>query len=104
MFNNKKGNLTFVLSASGHIAGIVNPASRDRRNYWLNDNIKVDADTWLEGAASVQGSWWKHWSAWAAKHSGKKVPARNHPGSKAHPVIEPAPGRYVRAKAPPGAA
>ncbi len=104
LLNRNKSNLTFVLSASGHIAGIVNPASRDRRNYWLNEHIGPDAEAWLAGATSVQGSWWKHWSAWAAPHGGGPVPARTQLGSKAYPVIEAAPGRYVHAKAPPAAA
>lgn len=96
-----KGDQTFVLSASGHIAGIINPASANRRNYWLNSDIGPDAETWLAGATSVPGSWWKHWSAWVAPHGGGKVPARVALGAKGYPEIEAAPGRYVRAKADP---
>ena len=96
-----KGKLTFVLSASGHIAGVINPASRDKRNYWTDGTPGADAETWLAGAASQPGSWWKHWSAWLKKHAGKSVPARTALGSAAYPEIEAAPGRYVREKATP---
>ncbi len=98
-----QGDLTFVLSASGHIAGVINPAAANRRHYWLNSNISPDANTWLAGAALVPGSWWKHWSAWITPYGGRKKSARATLGSKKHPVIEPAPGRYVRVKADPPA-
>ena len=98
-----KGKQTFVLSASGHIAGIVNPASRDRRNYWIsgeaNDTLGADAEAWLAGATSKPGSWWKHWSAWLTQHAGAMMPARATLGNLDYPEIEPAPGRYVREKA-----
>ena len=96
-----KGDLTFVLSASGHIAGIVNPARANKRNYWVNEDLSTDADTWLGASKPVPGSWWNHWAAWAAPHGGGKVPARKISGSKKYPVIEPGPGRYVHAKAEP---
>ncbi len=99
-----KGKLTFVLSASGHIAGIVNPARANKRNYWLNDDTSTDADSWRGASTPVPGSWWNHWSAWAAPYGGGKVPARKAAGSKKHPIIEPGPGRYVRAAAEPAAA
>ena len=94
-----KGDLTFVLSASGHIVGIVNPAAANKRNYWLNENIVPDANEWLAGATPVPGSWWTHWNTWATPYGGGQVPARTQSGSKKHSVIEAAPGRYVRARA-----
>ena len=111
-----KGKQTFVLSASGHIAGIINPASQDRRNYWTqsaassedngsaSDKPGADAEAWLASATSEPGSWWKHWSAWLAQHGNAKIPARTKLGSAGYPEIEPAPGRYVREKALPPAA
>jgi polyhydroxyalkanoate synthase len=98
-----QGDKTFVLSASGHIAGVINPASRNRRNYWTNATLAGNPDEWLAGAQSHAGSWWTHWSAWLASHAGAKIPARAHPGGAGYTEIEAAPGRYVREK-PPAAA
>ncbi|HTD90670.1 MAG TPA: alpha/beta fold hydrolase, partial [Burkholderiales bacterium] len=102
-----QGKQTFVLAASGHIAGVVNPASRNKRNYWVGgtdgtDGTKgADADAWLASAASHPGSWWKHWSAWLKRHAGKAIPARTALGGAGYTEIEAAPGRYVREKAIP---
>ncbi len=93
-----QGRQTFVLSASGHIAGVINPASRDKRNYWTDGTASADADTWLAGATSRPGSWWKHWSAWLAPHAGKRMKARATLGGAGYTEIEAAPGRYVREK------
>jgi polyhydroxyalkanoate synthase subunit PhaC len=92
------GDVTFVLGASGHIAGVINPPAKKKRNYWVGE-IEEEADTWLENARSEPGSWWPTWSAWLAEHAGDEVPAPNAAGSSKYPVIEPAPGRYVKAKA-----
>jgi polyhydroxyalkanoate synthase len=97
-----QGKQTFVLSASGHIAGVINPASRDKRNYWTSGPAGADPDTWLAGATSHAGSWWKHWSAWLASHGGAQVAARAKLGGTRYTEIEAAPGRYVREKATPG--
>jgi polyhydroxyalkanoate synthase len=88
-------DLTFVLGASGHIAGVVNPPAANRRNYWTNPLVTDDADAWFDRAQSVPGSWWPHWASWLANHAGamRRAPARS--GSDAHPPLEPAPGRYV---------
>jgi polyhydroxyalkanoate synthase len=86
----------FVLSASGHIAGVINPASRNRRNYWLGGKLVKDPERWLKSAQSQPGSWWTHWSAWLAKYGGERVPARASVGSAQYPELEPAPGRYVK--------
>ena len=90
------GKIDFVLAASGHIAGVINPAARNRRSYWLGDGLVIDPGQWLAAATAHPGSWWHHWRAWLAGHGGGRVPARTVLGSGRLPVIEPAPGRYVR--------
>ena len=92
------GRIEFVLSASGHIAGVINPASKNRRNFWLNAKLEQDPDRWLAAATSQPGSWWKHWGDWLAAFGGREVPARSQLGSDRHREIEPAPGRYVKEK------
>jgi polyhydroxyalkanoate synthase len=92
------GKMEFVLSASGHIAGVINPASKNRRNYWLNPQLEQDPERWLDAATSMPGSWWKHWADWLAQFGGTEVPARSALGSGTHRQIEPAPGRYVKEK------
>jgi polyhydroxyalkanoate synthase len=93
-----RGPIVFVLAASGHIAGVINPASRNRRNYWLGGKLTKNPEAWLQKAASRPGSWWTHWAAWLEKHGGARVPS-GAPGSPDYPEIEPAPGRYVKEKA-----
>ncbi|HSF47706.1 MAG TPA: class I poly(R)-hydroxyalkanoic acid synthase [Burkholderiales bacterium] len=93
------GETTFVLGASGHIAGVINPASKNKRNYWADGAGKDDPEQWLASAKGIPGSWWPHWSAWLAKYAGEQVPARNKLGSKEYSPIEPAPGRYIKEKA-----
>jgi polyhydroxyalkanoate synthase len=87
---------TFVLGASGHIAGVINPASKNKRNYWIGAEPGANADDWLADAHEVPGSWWTHWSAWLRKHGGATVPARKKLGNRKYRSIEPAPGSYVR--------
>lgn len=93
------GDVTFVLGASGHIAGVINPPASGKRNYWTNDLVTEDADDWFARADSVPGSWWPHWSAWLAAHAGAKHAAPKHAGSGAYPPLAPAPGSYVRESA-----
>ncbi|MCF8197779.1 MAG: class I poly(R)-hydroxyalkanoic acid synthase [Sulfuritalea sp.] len=93
------GETTFVLGASGHIAGVINPAVKNKRNYWVNDKQTANADEWFDTASEVKGSWWPVWAKWLKGHGGKAVPARARLGSKDHPAGEPAPGRYVKEKA-----
>jgi polyhydroxyalkanoate synthase subunit PhaC len=88
------GPVRFVLTSSGHIAGIVNPPG-PKRKHWLNDAVPRDADEWLAGATEVSGSWWEDWAAWAASRGGERQ-APPPMGSDAHPPLEDAPGSYVR--------
>jgi len=92
------GEKRFVLGASGHIAGVINPASKDRRSFWMNDTLPARADDWLAAAGEHKGSWWKDWSAWLAPQGGAQRDARQ-PGSPKHAPVEPAPGRYVKQRA-----
>ncbi len=85
---------TFILSESGHIAGIINPPSKKKYGHYTNPELGLTADDWLDAADKHEGSWWPRWDAWLSKKSGKKVTART-PGSKKHPVLADAPGTYV---------
>ncbi|MGQ0654441.1 MAG: PHA/PHB synthase family protein [Betaproteobacteria bacterium] len=89
---------TFVLGASGHIAGVVNPAAKKRRSHWISskENFPSDADAWLASAEEIPGSWWTRWSDWLAIHAGAKRAAPKKPGNRKYKPIEPAPGRYVK--------
>src|SRR6056297_1076036 len=89
---------TFVVSQSGHIAGIVNPPNKKKYGHYTNDDLSDDAETWRDSATFHDGSWWPRWEAWLRKRSGKKVAARE-PGDSEHPPLAPAPGTYVRVKA-----
>ena len=93
------GETTFVLGASGHIAGAINPASKNRRSYWHSEAAIADPEEWLEQAEEHPGSWWLHWIEWLKPFGGKQVAARKRLGSTRYEPIEPAPGRYVKAKA-----
>lgn len=93
------GDPLFVLGASGHIAGVVNPPAKKKRNYWIGGTERItDADEWLEKAEKVPGSWWPRWYEWLEERAGKKVPAPEVQGNESHPVLEPAPGQYVKVK------
>jgi len=94
-----RGETTFVLGASGHIAGVINPASKNKRNHWIGMEAKSDADEWLAGAVDVPGSWWPHWSDWLAGHAGPMVAVSGAPPQGPYRPIEAAPGRYVKEKA-----
>jgi len=89
----------FVLGASGHIAGVINPPAKKKRSYWINDSLPSQAEEWFEGATECPGSWWTEWTSFLAEHAGEEIKAPNKQGSKKHPPIEAAPGRYVKVKA-----
>jgi polyhydroxyalkanoate synthase len=91
--------VTFVLGASGHIAGVINPPAKVKRSHWTHTALPDRAEEWLAGATEHPGSWWPVWADWLKPHGGKLVPAPKTPGNARHQPIEPAPGRYVKAKA-----
>ncbi|MAN81215.1 MAG: class I poly(R)-hydroxyalkanoic acid synthase [Magnetovibrio sp.] len=94
-----KGPIRFVLSASGHIAGVINPPAANKYCYWTNAQTPKDPDAWLAKATQHEGSWWPDWDAWAKKQSGKNtVPARI-PGDGKLPALDDAPGTYVKIRA-----
>ncbi len=98
------GKKRFVMGASGHIAGVINPPAKKKRSYWTNDKLPVNKFPatqveWLKTATEHPGSWWTDWSSWLKGHAGKQVAAPKTYGSKKYQAIEPAPGRYVKAKA-----
>ncbi|WP_340247192.1 class I poly(R)-hydroxyalkanoic acid synthase [Sulfitobacter pontiacus] len=89
---------TFVMTQSGHIAGIVNPPSKGKYGHYTNDNLSLDHEDWLEGAKFHEGSWWPRWGAWLENRSDGKVDARI-PGEKGRDTLGDAPGTYVVRKA-----
>jgi polyhydroxyalkanoate synthase len=93
------GKSLFVLGASGHIAGVINPASKNKRSFWSGGTQGEDADQWLETAQASPGSWWTHWARWLKPHAGKAVPAPKRLGNAKYKPIEPAPGAYVKVRA-----
>jgi polyhydroxyalkanoate synthase len=93
------GPVKYVLSGSGHIAGVVNPPASRKYQYWTNDNIRdISLIDWVKGAQEHKGSWWPNWREWLANIDAEEVPARAA-GSDALPPIEDAPGSYVRVRA-----
>jgi polyhydroxyalkanoate synthase len=94
----------FILGASGHIAGVINPAAKKKRSYWSNDQPRaakakpLSAEQWMAGATEHAGSWWPEWAAFLAEHGGADVKAPAKPGNKRHAPIEAAPGRYVKVR------
>ncbi len=94
-----KGKRRFVLGASGHIAGVINPPAKGKRSHWTGDRLPARADDWFAAATEHPGSWWPDWAAWLKPLAGRQVPAHKAPGNRQFKAIEPAPGRYVNAKA-----
>lgn len=103
------GKKRFVMGASGHIAGVINPPAKNKRSYWTHDKLSTrsaagakfpaaQAD-WLKGATEHPGSWWTDWSGWLEGHAGKQIAAPKAYGNRQYKAIEPAPGRYVKVKA-----
>jgi polyhydroxyalkanoate synthase subunit PhaC len=92
------GPVKYVLSGSGHIAGVINPPAANKYQYWTNDNIHAGSVAeWLKGAEEHKGSWWPDWRAWVGEFDPEQVPARAI-GNDAYPPIEDAPGSYVRVR------
>jgi polyhydroxyalkanoate synthase len=92
------GETRFVLAASGHVAGVINPPARNKRSHWLNDDLESDPQGWFDGAEEEPGSWWPDWNAWMRRRSGGTIPAPAQQGNARFSPIEPAPGRYVKEK------
>lgn len=92
------GPVRFILAGSGHIAGVINPPSAKKYQYWTNDKLPDAVEDWREGATEHPGSWWPDWDAWLSKKSGAKVPARK-PGDGKLKALDDAPGTYVKIKA-----
>jgi polyhydroxyalkanoate synthase len=89
---------TFIVTQSGHIAGIVNHPSKNKYGHYTNPDMSLDHKDWLQNADFTEGSWWPRWDAWLKKRSGKQISARI-PGDSSHPVLAEAPGTYVAIKA-----
>lgn len=91
------GPVRFVLSGSGHIAGVVNPPAKNKYGHWVNEKLPVSPDEWFAGSKEIAGSWWPDVLEWNKPYRGEMVPARKVGGGKLKP-IEPAPGSYVKVK------
>jgi polyhydroxyalkanoate synthase len=92
-----KGQVTFMMAGSGHIAGVINHPDAKKYQHWTNDKVPATVEEWIEGATETPGSWWPHWDKWLSKQSGEMVEARV-PGDRKLKVIEAAPGAYARMK------
>jgi polyhydroxyalkanoate synthase len=90
------GPVSFLLGGSGHNAGVINPPSANKHGYWVNDAMPETAEAWFEGAGKRDGSWWPKWQAWLSANGGSEKVKARVPGDGKLPVIEPAPGSYVR--------
>jgi polyhydroxyalkanoate synthase len=92
------GKVRFVLAASGHIAGVVNPPEAGKYSHWVGDDLPADPDSWFQGATELSGSWWPDWHRWVASQDKAQVPARK-PGDGALKALADAPGEYVMVQA-----
>ena len=88
----------FVLAASGHVAGVINPPTRNKRSHWVNDDLDSDPQEWFDAAEETPGSWWPDWDAWMKQHSSGGVAAPAQQSNAQYPIVESAPGRYVKRK------
>lgn len=100
LMHHLRGPRTFLLAGSGHIAGVVNPPSSKKYQYWTNDGPAQSLEEFVAGASETPGSWWPHWIAWLRDQDDHEVPAKGKrvPGAKGDTVIEDAPGRYVKTR------
>ena len=96
-----QGKNRFVLGASGHIAGVINPPAKNKRYYFENNKLVPTAAEWLEGAKQIPGSWWPDYTKWLEQFAGDKKPASNSFGNAKYKKMEAAPGVYVKEKATP---
>nr|WP_245968745.1 class I poly(R)-hydroxyalkanoic acid synthase [Tibeticola sediminis] len=97
-----RGKKRFVMGASGHIAGVINPPTANKRSHWTREDGKFPStvEEWIAGATEHPGSWWPDWARWLAAHAGDSIPApKTYGRGRKYRAIEPAPGRYVKAKA-----
>jgi polyhydroxyalkanoate synthase len=92
------GAVRFIIAGSGHIAGVINPPAANKYQYWTNDAGAATIEEWRKGASEHPGSWWPDWDRWLAGLSGAKIAARQ-PGDGKLPVLDDAPGTYVKIKA-----
>jgi polyhydroxyalkanoate synthase len=90
-----QGPTRFVLAASGHIAGVVNPPDAGKYSHWVNEQLPPEPDVWFAGATELSGSWWPDWHRWVSGLAKETVPARI-PGAGGLPALEDAPGSYVK--------
>lgn len=95
----RKNRNRFILGASGHIAGVINPPAKKKRSYWVNSEVGSDPQKWMDGATEHVGSWWPEWAGFLAQHGGKMIKAPTKAGSAAYKQIGPAPGAYVAVRA-----
>ena len=97
------GDIRFVMGASGHIAGVINPPTKNKRSHWIRADGKLPRThaLWLHGAQEHPGSWWTDWSAWLQQHAGKQIaaPKAYGKGKGKYKAKEPAPGSYVKVRA-----
>ncbi|WP_431855276.1 PHA/PHB synthase family protein [Azospirillum sp.] len=91
------GPIKFVLAASGHIAGVVNPPAAEKYCYWTNEKLPKDSEAWLKDSKQNPGSWWPAWQEWVSGFANGKVPARD-PAKGKLKVLDEAPGSYVKTK------
>jgi len=96
-----KGKIRFVMGASGHIAGVINPPAKGKRSHWIGTGtaLPAKAQEWFAKAKEHPGSWWTDWANWLKGQGGPQIAAPKGFGNRSHKVIEPAPGRYVKQKA-----
>jgi len=93
-----KGKSRFVLGASGHIAGVINPPAKNKRHYFENNKLAKTADEWLAAAKDIKGSWWPNYAKWLEEFGGNKVKASKTFGNARYKKLEAAPGKYVKEK------
>ena len=94
-----KGKNRFVLGASGHIAGVINPPAKNKRYYFENNKIAPTAEEWLADAKQIPGSWWPNYTKWLEQFGGEQKPAPSTFGNEKYKKMEAAPGVYVKEKA-----